>query len=545
MLDQPLDQPLDGANTANGLPDGNHIDNANFATPPDGQSPTMQMYLWHKPGLTYKQEPFLAVSGSDEADIVFHEYTHGLSHRLVVDAANNPALDSQQGGSMGEAWSDFYASDYLVDKGYVKDGSKPGDVLIGPYVAAGHTIRTEPLDCRVGSPASVCPGTTNAGPGGYTYGDLGEISRRGPEVHADGEIWAQTLWDLRGRLGSRLTDSLVTRAMELSPTAPSMLDMRNAIVLADQAIYAGKHVSALWSMFAARGMGFFAGTLGGNDTSPVESFSLPPGPNTPTATLMGTVTDTQSKAGIGGVTVASGGHDSGFPGDYAATTDAQGHYTIPGIFPGTYPDVYASGAGYNAEVRRAISVNSGRTTVDWALQRDWTASSGGAAITAATGVDYSGFGCGPAGLIDQSQGTGWGNVSDLDSAGKVTAKTAKYAVIKLPKAVDITSVTVDPSNTCGDDPTAATAGYQVDTSTDGKNFTKAATGTFTPADLGKLNEVALTAGTTAKVAYVRFWMLSPQAVTQGVTCPSPTGASGCDFLDSSELEVFGAATPAA
>ncbi|HEU5267131.1 MAG TPA: M36 family metallopeptidase, partial [Jatrophihabitans sp.] len=30
------DEPLDGADTADGLPDGQHIDNANFATPPDG-----------------------------------------------------------------------------------------------------------------------------------------------------------------------------------------------------------------------------------------------------------------------------------------------------------------------------------------------------------------------------------------------------------------------------------------------------------------------------------------------------------------------------
>ena len=39
---------LDGANPPVG-PDGNHIDNANMSTPPDGTSPTMQMYLFHSP----------------------------------------------------------------------------------------------------------------------------------------------------------------------------------------------------------------------------------------------------------------------------------------------------------------------------------------------------------------------------------------------------------------------------------------------------------------------------------------------------------------
>ncbi|MGI8522501.1 MAG: M36 family metallopeptidase, partial [Nocardioides sp.] len=52
-------QTDDGANTDHGLPDGNHIDNANMGTPPDGMRPTMQMYLQHQPGTSYPDEdPF-------------------------------------------------------------------------------------------------------------------------------------------------------------------------------------------------------------------------------------------------------------------------------------------------------------------------------------------------------------------------------------------------------------------------------------------------------------------------------------------------------
>ena len=45
----------DGANTQriagvpNGMPDANHIDNANMNTPPDGFMPRMQMYLFNTP----------------------------------------------------------------------------------------------------------------------------------------------------------------------------------------------------------------------------------------------------------------------------------------------------------------------------------------------------------------------------------------------------------------------------------------------------------------------------------------------------------------
>jgi hypothetical protein len=536
------DEPLDGANTASGLPDGNHIDNANFATPPDGQAPRMQMYLWHQPGTTFAQDPFIAASGSDESDIVYHEMTHGLSHRLVVDATNTPALDSWQGQSMGEAWSDWYAEDYLVDQGLVRDTNQPGDILIGPYVFSGKTIRSEPMDCPVGTTSPKCPGTPAAGPGGYTYGDLGKISSRpGGDVHKDGEIWSQTLWDIRTALGSKLTESLVTRGMELSPTFPSMLDMRNSIIQADVAIYHSKHVKTLWKLFAARGMGFFAGTLDGNDRHPVESFSTPPPANTPRATVTGTVTDVDSGSPLAGVTVAFGGHDSGFPGDYAATTGANGKYTITGVFPGVYPDVFAAGAGFNPQVRPAVPINSGVNVLDWQVRRDWAATSGGASVVSFNGPDFTAFGCGPSDDFDQTQGIGWGSTSDLNASGAPTADTPKFVVVKLPQVVNLTQFAIDPSNTCGDDPTAATAGYKLETSADGTTWHLAASGTFTPADLGKLVSVTPTGTSGQGVRYLRFWMLTPQAVTQNVGCPA-AAVSGCFFLDSSEVEAFGAAT---
>ena len=105
-----------------------------------------------------------------------------------------------------------------------------------------------------------CPGDGTAGSGGYTYGDFGRIAG-GQEVHADGEIWAETLWDLRdapsgsGRPALRL----VTDGMRLSPPEPTFLDMRNAILLADQAA-GGANATAIWSVFAHRGMGYYAST---------------------------------------------------------------------------------------------------------------------------------------------------------------------------------------------------------------------------------------------------------------------------------------------
>ncbi len=132
---------LDGAATGDGGgPDVNHVDNANMNTPPDGTPPIMQMYLFHAPGASDEQDGYVPSSSSNDASILYHEYTHGLSNRLVVDATGNSTLNSIQAGAMGEAWSDFYAMDYLVAHGLEKDTKAPGEILEGKYVSHGAAV---------------------------------------------------------------------------------------------------------------------------------------------------------------------------------------------------------------------------------------------------------------------------------------------------------------------------------------------------------------------------------------------------------------------
>lgn len=566
--DPVLAENLDGATTGtrsdNRLPDGNHINNANFATLPDGQSGRMQMFLWHQPHLSFPdQDPFIAAMGSDEADIVYHENTHGLSNRLVVDADGNSTLGNLQAGSMGEAWSDWYAMDFLVNEGLQQDTSAAGEIRIGNYVGWGNDlIRTQPIDCPVGSNSAACPGGATGHSGGYTYGDFGHIIGQ-VEVHADGEIWGETLWDLRDSLGSSVSEDLITRAMELSPSNPSMLDERNAILQADEVDFGGSHHDAIWSVFANRGMGYFAGALNGDDTHPVQDFSLPPAPGSPTGSLTGTITDKDTAAPIAGAVVAFGGHDSGFPGDLTGTSNASGNYTVSNIFVGDYPDVSVTADGYQPVfLPGKLTINPGTTTEDFQLVRDWAALSGGGSITDFSGPDFTPFGCGPTGAIDLSQGNGWGSVTN--SAGVDDGTTSpEHIVVKLPVPVDISDIQINPSNTCGDPGSSSTRGYTVETSTDGTTFTQVSTGVFYRGNRAKLNSVTLS-GPLTGIQYIRFTMLNPQVPTDPNPNAACTGASdcgtdpndssgvathcgpgkdngfgGCTFMDMSEIEVLG------
>ena len=455
----------DGADSGNGLPDGNHVDRSDMATPPDGQAPTMQLYLQHQPGTSYPSgDPYSPTNIGDQADTVFHEYTHGLSNRLVVDAHGNSTLGGVQAGAMGEGWSDWYAMDYLVAAGFQKDLPDVADVKLFAHSGAGADIeRTSPIDCKRRSTAPVCDGGLSGHRGGYTYADYGDVVGQ-PQVHADGEIWAQTLWDLRDAVGSPVSRSLVTRAMELAPANPSFLDMRNAILLADTAVFDGAHRATIWSVFAKRGMGFFAGSLGGDDAVPGHDGHVPP-TGTKKGLVSGIVRDVDTGQPVAGlpVTVAfQGGGGRANPSD---VTDSVGRYEIGPLPVGTYRKVVVGGSGYDPVTTRAKVVATG-TALDLDVRRNWAASSGGATVADFTGPDESPS-CGPAGAIDGSLTGGWSSTTGDDAGTPTDVFVPKYLTVDLARPVDVTGFGVDPAATCGNGPSASTGGYRIETSTDG------------------------------------------------------------------------------
>jgi extracellular elastinolytic metalloproteinase len=104
--------------------------NANFATPPDGQYGQMRMFTWTS------TSPMR--DGALENDIVVHEFTHGVSNRLT-GGGTGECLQTTEAGGMGEGWSDAMAD-------ITECKTKPvQDFTLGSYVinnAAG--IRSHP-----------------------------------------------------------------------------------------------------------------------------------------------------------------------------------------------------------------------------------------------------------------------------------------------------------------------------------------------------------------------------------------------------------------
>ena len=240
-------------------------DNAYMLTLPDGIPPWSGMFLWEPIDDAFEGP---CADGDFDAGVIQHEYSHGLSNRYV--GTEDGSLGTHQSGSMGEGWGDWYALDYLHRSGYQKDS------VLGGFVTGNKSrgIRNWAYDQNP-----------------TTFGDIG-YDLVGPEVHADGEIWTATLWQVRKALvakygeiaGSDIAEHIVTDAMPLSPNNPSMLDERTAIMTALDDRYHARSdfdslVDTVYSVFAQRGMGLSAHNTisdadptGGNDTDGVPGF---------------------------------------------------------------------------------------------------------------------------------------------------------------------------------------------------------------------------------------------------------------------------------
>ena len=243
--------------------DGSGVNNANFATPPDGRNPRMQMFLWT--GNPRRDGDF-------DNGVIVHEYGHGISNRLTGGPSASSCLGNQE--QMGEGWSDWFGLMMTM---------KPGDFAaqrrgIGTYVlyqpANGKGIRPAPY-------------STDFSVNNYTYKDIKGLAA----PHGVGFVWATMLWEVTwalidkhgfdpniytGNGGNNKALELVTLALKLQPCSPGFIDGRDAILKADSVLYGGANYEVIYKAFAKRGLGFSADQgSSASKTDGVEAYDMP------------------------------------------------------------------------------------------------------------------------------------------------------------------------------------------------------------------------------------------------------------------------------
>ena len=214
------------------------------------------------------------MNGGDDASILYHEYTHGLSNRLIRDAGGAGALNSAQAGAMGEGWSDWYAKDFLVDEfPALDDPAVSGDVHMGVYTdATPNSIRSQGARLPGRRVAAVCPGAGSRARAA-TPTATSARSAAGPRCTPTARSGPRRCGTCAPRSAPRTPSGWSRRAMRLSPPEPSFLDERNAILLADQAAGGTLQRRDLDGVRARAGWATTPSTTGSDDIAPVEDFS--------------------------------------------------------------------------------------------------------------------------------------------------------------------------------------------------------------------------------------------------------------------------------
>lgn len=289
--------------------DSGGTNNANFATPADGSLPRMQMYIFTGP--TPDRD------GDLDSEISIHEMTHGLSNRLIGNAAG---LGTNQSAGMGEGWGDFYGRALLS----TSDEDINGLYASGAYATLSafsigttnyyYGIRRFPYALRTvlgtnGNPhnpltlADISSALINTTNGAFAESPQNWSANGAGEVHNVGEIWCLLLIEVRARIianlgfaaGNNRVLQIVTDGMKLSPLNPTFIQERDSIIAADNAGFAGADYAAIWHGFATRGAGAGAASTGSGATITVtESFATPTAAGTATNTNTPTNTPTAS-----------------------------------------------------------------------------------------------------------------------------------------------------------------------------------------------------------------------------------------------------------
>lgn len=243
-----------GSASTNGFAQLNNAFYQSTAYGEDGADSMVAMFLGSSAGRW--------ADGAYSTETIIHEYTHGVTTRLIPDL-----ITTHQGGALSEAFSDFWAFEFMTPEGAPVDGVYPYGEYV--YNRWGVGIRGRPY-------------STNMEINPLTYRDLGRVIAF-PAIHDDGGIWVVSLWEIRANLirqfgeteGRRRLRRIVLDGMKMSPPSPSMIDVRDAVLLADRVNFKGESQKQIWEGFAKRGLGVLAQSSSGNTILVKASYETP------------------------------------------------------------------------------------------------------------------------------------------------------------------------------------------------------------------------------------------------------------------------------
>lgn len=176
------------------------------------------------------------IDDAEDADVIWHEYGHAL-----IEASAPGLRYTEEGQALHEGWADYWAASFsrsMIENGDVppRDWSRIFD-WDGNYTWNGRVLDRfghypEDVNCE----------------------DLDDTERDGCDIYEDGLFWATALMEIYSLVGRTVCDRLNLASHVYLSHPVTFIDAAEALLQADNDLYAGAHRDVLLSVLGARGL---------------------------------------------------------------------------------------------------------------------------------------------------------------------------------------------------------------------------------------------------------------------------------------------------
>jgi len=236
--------------------------NAYMITGADGKSPRMKLLIYNRIK-EYERDPALS------NQIIIHEFTHGVSGRLVGGPSQTGCFKDPEADSINEGLSDFFSLLLTTKKGE----TRKKELTWAQWLSNGTSRKYKyTMDQKVNP---------------LTYSNLSHTKDAKIEPHFGGQLFASIMYDViwevideygftsnillnsngddktlslevnsKNLPGNVRLAKIVVDALKLMPCNPTFIEARDSIFLAQRQFSNFKRMRcSLWRGFAARGLG--------------------------------------------------------------------------------------------------------------------------------------------------------------------------------------------------------------------------------------------------------------------------------------------------
>jgi len=241
---------------------GSGNNNAYMITGADGKSPRMKLLIYNRIKEYERDSAF-------SNQVIIHEFTHGVSARLVGGPSQTGCFKDGEADSINEGLSDFFSL-LLTTK---KNENRKKELIWAKWLSNGTSRKYKY--------------TMNQKVNPLKYSNLSHAKDKEVEPHFGGQLWASIMYDViwevideygfsnnillnssegektyslevnsRDLPGNIRLAKIVVDALKLMPCNPTFIEARDSIFLAQRQFSNFKRMRcALWRGFAARGLG--------------------------------------------------------------------------------------------------------------------------------------------------------------------------------------------------------------------------------------------------------------------------------------------------